>query len=244
MKYFNLNNKNKIIFKINSISICQDFINNTLTKTLLVSQPGGRIILCKFNNQPAANTSQLTSTSSSSSSLMELLNAPPPSTPHQQTNTQRRTQPTITTQQSTTSISTNLSQQSTTPNLPPPPPTTTTTTPITNKKNPSLLLEEILNLSSELSNQDPLNLSCLPTYLLTNITCHLSNQYAYLVTFNGDIFFINLANLVSKKSKIWYRSINNNVVNCFKADINVRISFYLMHHLVVFFFYRKTATTN
>lgn len=218
------------------MSICQDFINNTLTKCLLASQPGGRIIQLKFNNQPNLSSSQLTSTSSSSSSLLDLIATNAPVT----NAAQRRSIAHIQTQH----------QQGATANQPsiPPAPITTTSTPVnqtsiittvtpgssalsstalaasTNKKN--IFLEEILNLSSEITSCDATNLTSLPTYFITNITCQQSNQYSYMVTFNGDIFFINLSNLISKKSKIWYRCLNNAIISCYKADIDVSIDYF------------------
>jgi hypothetical protein len=87
-----------------------------------------------------------------------------------------------------------------------------------NKKTDQEKLKYGIDMSQHLTNQD----STIPSYIITNVACQRENtQYAFVVTFNGDIFFINLGQLVYNYSKIWHRSINNIVLNCFKADVNV-----------------------
>ena len=87
-----------------------------------------------------------------------------------------------------------------------------------NKKSDSEKIKYDLDMTPWLTtNHD----STIPSFILTNVSCMRQQQYAFLVTFNGDIFFINLSQLIFNHSKIWHRSINNIVLNCFKVDINV-----------------------
>ncbi len=70
------------------------------------------------------------------------------------------------------------------------------------------------------------------TFLVPNVVYNKSNQYAYLITMNGDVYFFKMTPTDSFpiRTYIWHRSINAIVLKCYKVDINVKfvdkISFY------------------
>lgn len=153
--------------KIGSIGIFRDHLN---IKNLLVSQPGGRIIICK----PSQTIDSIGhSNSSSASSLTDLIQNSLIFSPKQ------------------------------------------------HKINS--LMEEVVNYFSDL-NQFEVERSIIPTYLVTNVTYNKSDQYGFLITMNGDIFFfkLNLNGSTPLKTAIWHSNINALVMKCYKEDINVR----------------------
>ena len=82
--------------------------------------------------------------------------------------------------------------------------------------------EEVVNFFSEISSADSQK-SNMPTYLVTNVCYKKSNNYAFLVTATGDVFFFKLINSnFPIKAPIWHISLNNIVVmRYFKVDVNV-----------------------
>ena len=85
--------------------------------------------------------------------------------------------------------------------------------------------EEAVNFTSEIiSVETDAQRANLPTYLVSNVCFNKSNQYAYLVTMNGDVFFFKMTiGGVTIKAPIWHRSVNAIVMKCYKIDINVII---------------------
>lgn len=60
------------------------------------------------------------------------------------------------------------------------------------------------------------------SYLVTNVTYNKSNQYAYLITMSGDVYFFKMtAGNFPIKTYLWHRSINAIVLKGYKIDINV-----------------------
>ncbi len=85
--------------------------------------------------------------------------------------------------------------------------------------------EECINFTNEIFSTELTNIqrANLPTYLITNVKFNKSNQYAYLITMNGDVFFFKMTvGNLPIKTAIWHRSINVIVLKCHKIDINVR----------------------
>ena len=52
-------------------------------------------------------------------------------------------------------------------------------------------MEEVVNFFPEL-NLLEIERAAIPTYLVTNVTYNKSDQYAFLITMNGDVFFFGL----------------------------------------------------
>lgn len=74
------------------------------------------------------------------------------------------------------------------------------------------------------SNENELNTSNLPTFLVINVTFNKSSQYTYLITMSGDVFFFKMTQgSFPIKTPIWKRSINAIVLKCYKIDINVNL---------------------
>lgn len=68
----------------------------------------------------------------------------------------------------------------------------------------------------------------LPTFLVPNVVYNKSNQYAYMITMNGDVYFFKMTlGAFPLKTYIWHKSINAIVLKCYKVDINVSQKFYL-----------------
>lgn len=84
------------------------------------------------------------------------------------------------------------------------------------------LMEEVVNFFPEL-NLLEIERAAIPTYLVTNVTYNKSDQYAFLITMNGDVFFFKM-NLIGPgpiKTPIWHSNINALVLKYYKVDINV-----------------------
>lgn len=183
-----------------------------------MSQAGGRAKLCKLVNPLAINTPQQTRNTSSIGHIQ--------TSTSQGMNQQKRP----ITQTPTSNVTpTHTSLFSEMESL--------------NRKD--IPKEQKIDYSGYLNNQE---LSSLPTYVVTNVSCGNLSHFAYVVTFNGDIFFANLSNMIRDYSRLWHRSINNVVLNCFKADINViyKMIFKLnyMRAYILFFVKRKTPMMN
>jgi hypothetical protein len=84
-------------------------------------------------------------------------------------------------------------------------------------------MEEVVNYFSDL-NQFEVERAIIPSYLVTNVTYNKSDQYGFLITMNGDIFFfkLNLNGSTPLKTAIWHSNINALVMKYYKEDINVR----------------------
>ena len=158
-----------------------------------------------------SNISQQPSTSSSASSLLELVN----------TNVAAGTTTAATNQRSSRSSGV-LQGQHVNVSVCNPSLQTTTTTSIKQYHS----MEEITNFSNEINTNDS---DIVPTYLLANVNFQNINSHAFLVTLNGDIFFLNLAAVNTKKAALWHRNLKTIIINCFKMDINVSwvVFFYL-----------------
>ena len=90
-------------------------------------------------------------------------------------------------------------------------------------------VEEIINFFSELNTNEVQRLPfSMPSYLVTNVTYNKCNQYSFLVTTNGDIFFFKMVLNSLSRTPIWHRNLTGLVVmNYYKCDINVKDSFFL-----------------
>lgn len=102
------------------------------------------------------------------------------------------------------------------------------------KQKTSNLTEEAINFFTEI-NPIEVERSTIHTYLVTNINFNKSNQYAYLITMNGDIFFFkmslnNFNSNGSLKTPLWHRNINSLVLKYYKVDINVRTGEQIKFH--------------
>ena len=86
-------------------------------------------------------------------------------------------------------------------------------------------VEEIINFFSEINSvesQQRVSFS-MPSYLVTNVQYNKCDQYSFLVTTNGDIFFFKMSSNLSR-TPIWHRNLAGLVVmNYYKCDINVRL---------------------
>lgn len=104
------------------------------------------------------------------------------------------------------------------------------------------LMDECVNFFAEL-NLLEIDRAAIPTYLVTNVTYNKSDQYAFLITMNGDVFFfrMNLAAVGPPgpiKTPIWHSNINALVLKYYKVDINVTnrlICSQIMHKLLFLF---------
>ena len=90
-------------------------------------------------------------------------------------------------------------------------------------RSPSQPIEEIINFFSELNTNDLNRVSfSMPSYLVTNVQYNKCNQYSFLVTTNGDIFFFKMVLNSLSRTPIWHRNLTGLVVmNYYKCDINV-----------------------
>lgn len=87
------------------------------------------------------------------------------------------------------------------------------------------LTEEVVNFFAELNILE-IDRAAIPTYLVSNVTYNKSDQYAFLITMNGDVFFfkMNLTGPEPIKTPIWHSNINALVMKYYKIDINVSLS--------------------
>ncbi|CAF0755833.1 unnamed protein product [Brachionus calyciflorus] len=76
-------------------------------------------------------------------------------------------------------------------------------------------IEEFINFFSEL-NPTEIDKSTIQTFLVPNVNYNKSDQYGYLITMNGDVFFFKN----TQKTAIWHLSINALVMKYYKVDIN------------------------
>lgn len=89
------------------------------------------------------------------------------------------------------------------------------------------LMEELVNFFAEL-NLLEIERAAIPTYFVPNVTFNKSDQHAFLITMNGDVFFFkmnsasSLAGSSPVKTPIWHSNINALVMKYYKVDINVR----------------------
>lgn len=61
----------------------------------------------------------------------------------------------------------------------------------------------------------------LPSFLVGNVTYNKSNQYAYMITMSGDVYFFKMTpGSFPIRTQLWHRSINAIVLKCYKVDIN------------------------
>ena len=84
----------------------------------------------------------------------------------------------------------------------------------------------------------------LQTFLVPNVVFNKSNQYAYLITMNGDVYFfkMKMSDSCPIRTFLWQRSINAIVLKCYKVDINVKSnSIDLSTKLVVMLFSSSTV---
>lgn len=82
-------------------------------------------------------------------------------------------------------------------------------------------MEEVVNFYAELSSAD-IERSTIPTYLVANVTYNKSDQYAFLITMGGDVFFYKMSiNSSTLKTPLWHCNINALVMKYYKVDINV-----------------------
>ena len=94
---------------------------------------------------------------------------------------------------------------------------------ITNKSS-NYTVEEMINFFAEINSND-MQRSNLPCFLVTNVNFNKCNQYGFLITVSGDIFFFRLAlNGIPNKTPIWQRNINAIVMKYYRIDINVSLS--------------------
>jgi hypothetical protein len=101
-------------------------------------------------------------------------------------------------------------------------------------------VEEIINFFSELNTNDTQRLSfSMPSYLVTNVQYNKCNQYSFLVTTNGDVFFFKMVLNSLSRTPIWHRNLTGLVVmNYYKCDINVRSffhSFIMLHTRKIYY---------
>jgi hypothetical protein len=80
--------------------------------------------------------------------------------------------------------------------------------------------EEIFNLCDFQSSKNNKN----PTFLLANIFYKKSNNFAFLLTLTGDVFFFNLTENFKDNSYIWYRDLQSPILFYAKADLIVSLS--------------------
>lgn len=177
--------------QIGSISVFRD---HSSVKTLLTTQPGGRVVVCKPVN---IIETIVQSNSSSASSLTDLIQNSVIFSPKQQ------------------------------------------------KVNSAI--EEVVNFFTEL-NLLEVERASIPTYLVTNVTYNKSDQFAFLITMNGDIFFFKMAlnSSNSIKNPIWHTNINALVMKYYKIDINVCLFdiFFVWILIEEILFNRKTETRS
>jgi hypothetical protein len=90
-------------------------------------------------------------------------------------------------------------------------------------------VEEIVNFLDETSDQaSNLLKKSIPCFLVTNVSFDKSDNFAYLITSDGDVYFFQMENFgeISSKNVIWHKSLNVFVMNYYKYDINVSCIFW------------------
>lgn len=82
--------------------------------------------------------------------------------------------------------------------------------------------DEVVNYYSEIHSTDS-HKANLPTFLVCNVSYKKSNNYAFLLTMNGEIFFFKMLNNANYpiKQPIWHQTLNVIVMRYFKLDIDV-----------------------
>lgn len=78
--------------------------------------------------------------------------------------------------------------------------------------------EQFFNLGEFQSSKSTKN----PTFLIANVFYRKSNNFAFLLTLNGDVFFLNITDNFKNNSYIWHRDLQTPILFYSKADLIVK----------------------
>ena len=80
--------------------------------------------------------------------------------------------------------------------------------------------EEILNFSPESCDSNEFDKESMQSFLVTNVNYEKSDQHAFMIGLNGEIFFFKYSTAPIRKP-IWHKKLNSIVLKYFKCDIDV-----------------------
>jgi hypothetical protein len=81
---------------------------------------------------------------------------------------------------------------------------------------------EVANLNSIKTATAATTPCAMPCFLFTNVHFNKQNNYSFMVTSDGEVFFFRIEATKNVREYIWHRALGKLIINQFKIDINVR----------------------